>query len=294
LPRLQKTVQVILSDAITPKPILTDALNMKKHLLIVTFVFFFSFYVQAQVAALQHAYAHNDYWHAHPLVDALDNGFTHIEADVYLRHGKLLVAHKPPLFGKHMELEDVYLQPLARRLLKNKNQAPTGMDTIVLVIDIKSNGPRTYNALKNLLSGYRAILSDFDNGKTVFRNLTVVLTGHLPMQLLKTESLRWVFADEKLDRAGNESGAADMFVTASCKYSNILHWDGNGKIPDAEKTHLISLVDKAHAGGQKVRLWGSPENERVWMQLLSCGVDLINTDKLAALRKFLTGDQSSL
>ena len=267
---------------------------MKKYLLIVTFVFFFSFYEQAQVTALQHAYAHNDYWHEHPLVDALDNGFRYIEADVYLRHGKLLVTHKPPLFGKHMELEDVYLRPLAKMLLKNKNHLPTSMDTIVLVIDIKSNGARTYNALKNLLSGYQAILSGFDNGKTVFRNLTVVLTGHLPMQLLKTESLRWVFADEKLGGTGNENAVAGMFITASCKYSNILHWDGKGKIPDAEKTHLMSLVDKAHAGGQKVRLWASPENERVWMQLLRCGVDLINTDKLSALRKFLTGDVSSL
>ena len=267
---------------------------MKKYLLVFTFVFFFSFYEYAQVTALQHAYAHNDYWHKHPLVDALNNGFTHIEADVYLRHGKLLVAHKPPLFGKHMELEALYLRPLAEILSKDKHGMPTGMDTIVLVIDIKSNAARTYSALKELLSGYQEILSGFDNGKTVFRNLTVVLTGHRPMQLLKTESSRWVFADERLGQADNENAASDMFVTASCKYSNILHWDGNGKMPDAEKTHLISLVDRAHAGGQKVRLWGSPENERVWMQLLNCGVDLINTDKLSALRKFLMADVSSL
>jgi hypothetical protein len=38
----------------------------------------------AQTIILPNAYAHNDYWHKRPLLDALDNGFTYVEADVFL------------------------------------------------------------------------------------------------------------------------------------------------------------------------------------------------------------------
>ena len=55
-------------------------------------LFFFCLRTAAQPYSLPHAYAHNDYWHKRPLLDALDNGFTHVEADVYLRHSRLVVS----------------------------------------------------------------------------------------------------------------------------------------------------------------------------------------------------------
>src|SRR5688500_18169484 len=43
--------------------------------------------------ALPNAHSHNDYEHKRPLLDALANGFTSVEADIYLVEGLLLVAH---------------------------------------------------------------------------------------------------------------------------------------------------------------------------------------------------------
>ena len=42
---------------------------------------------------LPQAHAHNDYEHERPLLDALEQGFTSIEADVWLVDGELRVAH---------------------------------------------------------------------------------------------------------------------------------------------------------------------------------------------------------
>ena len=42
---------------------------------------------------LGQAHAHNDYYHKRPLVDALSHGFCSVEADVFLKNGKLLVGH---------------------------------------------------------------------------------------------------------------------------------------------------------------------------------------------------------
>jgi hypothetical protein len=38
-----------------------------------------------------------------------------------------------------------------------------------------------------------------------------------------------------------------------------------------------------------VRFWATPEKVAVWEELRAAGVDLINTDQLADLRRFLTG-----
>src|SRR4051794_1044740 len=47
-----------------------------------------------KVVRVTRGHAHNDYMHARPLRDALDNGFCSIEADIFLVDGKLLVAHE--------------------------------------------------------------------------------------------------------------------------------------------------------------------------------------------------------
>ena len=81
-----------------------------------------------------------------------------------------------------------------------------------------------------------------------------------------------------------------MYTTASCKYSSLVKWKGKGDILEGERERLTDLVNKAHLAGTKVRLWAAPEKEVVWHFLRNCGVDLINTDKLLALKKFFIND----
>jgi hypothetical protein len=245
--------------------------------------------LSSQVIPLPHAFAHNDYWHKRPLYDALDNGFTHLEADVFLRHSRLLVAHRLPLIRlkrKRNTIEGLYLKPLFNRLTNTNEQVQTSLDTIVLMIDIKSNGEKTYNALRKVLNKYKSILSTCEEGKVIIRNLTLVLTGHRPLHLLKSEESRFVFVDADLRKINIKEECPEMFTIASCKYSNLLTWKGRGEIPEWEKERLKGLIDKAHLSGTKVRLWASPENEKVWLFLRNCGVDLINTNKLVALKRF--------
>src|SRR4051794_2449732 len=64
---------------------------------------------------LVHAHAHNDYEHARPLLDALDNGFCSVEADIHLVDGKLLVAHDRAHVRPDRTLQSLYLDPLRER-----------------------------------------------------------------------------------------------------------------------------------------------------------------------------------
>ncbi len=269
------------------------SLFAKRLFAFITVAFSLSLTTVAQVVPLPHAFAHNDYWHKRPLFDAMDNGFTHIEADVYLRRSKLVVAHALPILKKKHTIEGLYLRPIYNQMSGINGQVQTPLDTVVLMIDIKSNGNKTYAALRKILNKYKSILSTFENGKVTIRNLTLVLTGHRPMNELKSEEMRYVFADADLRKINSQETSPEIFTTASCKYSHLLKWKGKGEVPAEEKERLMALVDKAHLSGTKVRLWAAPENENVWQLLRTCGVDLINTDKLVALKQFFMKDMEN-
>ena len=61
---------------------------------------------------LAQAHAHNDYDHDRLLLDALEHGFTSVEADVWLVDGELLVAHDLADAKQGVTLESLYLDPL--------------------------------------------------------------------------------------------------------------------------------------------------------------------------------------
>jgi Glycerophosphoryl diester phosphodiesterase family len=238
-------------------------------------------------APLPNGFAHNDYLHEHPLYDALENGFTNIEADVFLLHGKLIVAHIFPYFKSNRTLESLYLKPLSERVAKNKGKVFAGYDSpVTLLIDIKTNATNTYKALKPLLEKYRSMLSSYENGKMVYRAVTIVLSGNKPYQSIKNEQNRVAFIDQDLYKVPCDSVSNHVFTMASCRYASLIKWNGNGSISMAERIKLRVLVAIAHKKGAKVRLWASPENKVVWDELMSCGVDLINTDQLVNLKNY--------
>lgn len=249
---------------------------------------------KAQCVVLPNAFAHNDYWHKRPLLDALDNGFTHVEADIYLQKGALIVTHvlHPVFYNRKRTLERLYLQPVQERICANNGHVYSGDNRpLILMVDIKTNATKTYKVLAPLLERYRPILTEYNNGHIIQRQVTVVLTGRKPYGLVK-QSNRLVFMDEDLKKIELDSLVSDISPIASCRYTRMLGWDGTGSMPASEKRRLCSFVQFAHRQGKKVRLWASPEKECVWRELLDCGVDLINTDQLEKLKAFLLNRRS--
>jgi len=259
------------------------------------FVLLMAFQLQvarSQSIPLLNGFAHNDYLHKHPLYDALQNGYTNIEADIFLRSNNLVVAHINPYFKGKRQLENLYLKPLLDHINENGGQVYKGYTSpVTLMIDIKTEANSTYTALKPLLEKYKSILTRYENGKVVPGLVTVVLSGHKPYDMIKGEQTRLAFIDEDLRKAARDTSFTNVFEMASCKYSNLLKWKGTGTISDSEQQKLMSYVAMAHRSGEKVRLWASPDNKAVWDELLKCGVDLINTDKLVQLKNFLIANE---
>lgn len=115
---------------------------------------------------LAQAHAHNDYRHTRPLLDALDQGFCSVEADVFLVNGELLVAHDRDQVTPERTLTSLYLEPLAARFRKEAG-APAAPDCpYTLLIDVKSEAEPAWKALSAVLKKYRDVLTALSGTKS--------------------------------------------------------------------------------------------------------------------------------
>ncbi|MES4902105.1 MULTISPECIES: phosphatidylinositol-specific phospholipase C/glycerophosphodiester phosphodiesterase family protein [unclassified Streptomyces] len=247
---------------------------------------------------LARAHAHNDYEHPRPLTDALSHGFGSVEADIWLVDGELLVAHDAEDLDPTRTLESLYLDPLARRVKQNGGRVYRGHDlTLQLLIDIKTAGEPTYLELAKRLRPYHSMLSSAHGGVggRVRRSaVTAVISGDRGARApMEAERLRHAFYDGRLEDLG--SGVPASFIPLiSSNWTQSFSWLGAGQMPSGEREKLRQIVGSAHANGQRVRFWATPdvagaEREALWRELLAADVDYINTDDLAGLENFLRG-----
>ncbi len=64
-------------------------------------------------------------------------------------------------------------------------------------------------------------------------------------------------------------------------------WDGEGPMPEEERKKLLDIVKRAHASGRRLRFWATPDIKPMWRELNAAGLDMINTDDLDGLSRFL-------
>ncbi|MDN5726614.1 MAG: hypothetical protein L0G99_11890, partial [Propionibacteriales bacterium] len=116
------------------------------------------------VRPLDQAHAHNDYEHDRPLLNALDNGFTSVEADVWLVGDELYVGHDGPDLTR--TLRSLYLDPLRRRIRGNRQRVFRDRDApIRLLVDVKSPEPAAYDVINKQLSAYPELITVWRNGR---------------------------------------------------------------------------------------------------------------------------------
>ncbi|MEV5988887.1 phosphatidylinositol-specific phospholipase C/glycerophosphodiester phosphodiesterase family protein [Streptomyces sp. NPDC052051] len=242
---------------------------------------------------LRHAHAHNDYDHARPLFDALDHRFGSVEADIYLVGGQLLVAHDPADLDPSRTLESLYLQPLARRIKANHGSVYRGWrEPLQLLIDIKTDGASTYLELDRHLQRYRHLFTSYAHGKVRPAALTAVISGDRAARgPMEAQRVRHAFYDGRLSDLGTATPATFTSLISDNWTLNFT-WQGDGPMPAAERDKLRGIVRAAHARGQQVRFWATPDEpgparDALWRELLAAGVDFLNTDDLAGLETFL-------
>ncbi len=259
---------------------------------------------EVRLTSTARAHAHNDYEHENPLFDALSHGFIGVEADIwfYDGDGALRVAHdlvSDPTTLK--TLQELYFDPLQDQAAAvNNGGIYADGATLLLLIDIKSDGEATYSRLNEVLSQYAAMSPNLftsyakepDGSYAVDKGaVDVVISGNRPRALMERQVLRYAAYDGRKSDAGTGADAAFMpLISDSWRriFEGTRVWWGRDSIPEETRAVLQQAVADVHAEGKLFRIWGLPwDAPSVWDPLLDAGVDLINTDDLEGLAAFI-------
>lgn len=279
-------------------------------------------------------HSHNDYWRPVPLFSAIKAGCISVEADVWLIDEELYVGHSTSALTPNRTLKNLYVNPLVDLLEKqnpltrfhpSKDHPLQGVfdtdpsQTLVLLIDFKTNGSKTWPYVVSHLSPLRdrCYLSYYNGAEVVNGPVTVVATGDAPFDLLTSNTTyRDIFFDAPLDwmadgdmesadntehmrsmqdhgqgHAVNPSVAdPDRYNPTNSYYASVSFKESIG-FPwrfhiTSEQLNLIrAQINGAHRRGLKARYWGTPSWPRslrnhVWSVLEREGVDVLNVDDL--------------
>ncbi|GGB71296.1 hypothetical protein N798_16755 [Knoellia flava TL1] len=247
----------------------------------------------SSVQPLERAHAHNDYEHDRPLFDALDHGFTSAEADVWLVDGELYIGHDGPDLAR--TLRGTYLEPLAQRFRENGGSVHRQWrDTFRLLVDVKSEGTAAWPVIESQLADYPQLFTAYRQGRVHERAVTAVISGNRDLAAMQAATTRFSFYDGRMGDLGGPLGA-ELVPLISDNWTKHFTWLGVGPMPEAERAKLRTIVETAHARGQEIRFWATPDatapnREALWRELVAADVDVLNTDDLAGLQSFLLAE----
>ena len=240
---------------------------------------------------LPRAHAHNDYEHDRPLLDALDHGFTSVEADIHLVNGDLFVAHGPAEIKPERTLRSLYLEPLSTRIARNGGRVYPDGPQFTLFIDIKTEAVATYKVLSEMLARYESIFTTFDPNSRTDKAVIAVVSGNRPRSLMEAQAIRYAGYDGRLVDLDSDAPAT-LIPIISDNWTLHFSYDGTGTMPAEERRKLKNIVEHAHKKGRRIRFWATPDKptparQTLWRELLAADVDLLNTDDLPGLQNFL-------
>jgi len=240
--------------------------------------------VPTSAGYLSYAHAHNDYEHERPLLDALDQGFHSVEADLWYRNGDLHVSHARG--SSAGLLSDLYLDPL-QELVDASGSVLGDGEAFFLWLDLKEGQPELRDALHQELGGYD-MLTTFADDEVVQGPVTAILTGSAESKEAYVDEHELRFAA----RDSNDFSPDDPPADNGWRYY-ALRWGrwvgGQPELGDDELERLHCIVTIAHELGRGVRFYGTPETEAYWGLAVDSGVDFIGTDELEELSTFLEG-----
>ena len=144
----------------------------------------------SSVTPVKHTHAHNDYEHTRPLFDALDQGFTSVEADIYLKDGQLLIGHTASSLRPERTLEKLYLDPLRERARIHGGRIYKNGPAFYLLIDVKTAAEPTYRRLHEVLAQYSDILTTVE-GKGQSGAVTAVISGNRDKPGMREQKVRY-------------------------------------------------------------------------------------------------------
>ncbi|KAJ9617131.1 Altered inheritance of mitochondria protein 6 [Cladophialophora chaetospira] len=253
-------------------------------------------------------HSHNDYWRDVPFYSALSIGATSIEADVWLYNDTLYVGHEASALTPARTLDALYIQPILDTLRRQNPSSPfvtsptkngvydtSSGSTLLLFIDVKTNGETTWPAVVKALQPLRSggYLTSFNGSGITLGAVTVVGTGNTPLDQIQPLKQRDYFFDAGLDKLGSTQSniTAAVAPVASTDFGAQIGEINGTTFNSTQLATLRSQIAVAKSKGILARYWDTPgwpisTRNAVWETLLDEGVGLLSVDDLPAAAGF--------
>lgn len=219
----------------------------------------------AQQLSIPKVHSHNDYHQGIPFWTAYIAGAASIEADIFLLDSTLFVTHHKREIIRNRTLKTLYLDPLNTILELGFESRP-----LVLLIDVKSEPYATLDALVTLLKDYPELINH--------PQLEIIISGSRPKPCEFKNYPPFLLFDYQSREPLPSCGALEKIGMISFSFRTFSRWDGNGPLPDEDRTKLNARIQEAHRMKKSIRFWATPDTVTAWEVLASLGVDYINTD----------------
>ncbi|TXE07194.1 alkaline phosphatase [Seonamhaeicola algicola] len=211
-------------------------------------------------------HAHNDYLQNIPFWNAFSNGATSIEIDVHLKNNKLYVAHTQNEIDTSRTLETLYLKPLQTAMqMKLSN-----INTLQLMIDVKSNAHKTLNKIIKTLKLYPAIINH--------KNISIIISGNRPNPKLYNNYPNFIWFDHQDLNQKLSTESLNKVAMVSLDFKKYSDWNGKGRLTHEDYTNVAAIISKAKKLNKPFRFWGTPDSKTAWKAFIDLGVNVINTD----------------
>jgi glycerophosphoryl diester phosphodiesterase len=228
------------------------------------------------------AHSHNDYERSHPFQEAADLRFGSIEADIHLKDGILYVAHDEKDIQPQNTFERLYLQPVLQHFALNNGKVYPDGSPLQLLIDIKTAGTPTLQALQQLLLPYRQYFDKNINPNAV----TITLSGNTP-PVQEWNNFDDIFFFDGRPHVLYNNVALKRIALISANFRDYAPFNTADTITAANWVKLQRVVNHAHTLGKPFRFWGTGSDMRNYQRLLELGVNYIGTDKPSGLYEAL-------
>ena len=232
--------------------------------------------------SFNNGHSHNDYHQNIPLLRAYYAGMGSIEADVFLKNGRLYVAHDTTEISQDATLKSLYLEPLAKFYLKN-GKAPYADPSrkLQLVIDIKKDYQHVLPVLIKELQAYPAIFDSSTNPSSI----SIAISGDVPAPAAFKNYPGYISFDGR-PYVNYTSEQLKRVAMISDDIKNYTPWNGKGTPTKDDLIKLTAVIKKAHQQQKPFRFWGTQDSPNTWVELEKMGVDWINTDQPEQLHDF--------
>lgn len=245
---------------------------MKKNYLLLAILLFWGSNISAQII-----HSHNDYEQKQPFFEAYNLGFDSIEADLYLKDGELYVAHDWKNVSPERTLKKLYIEPLLAKIKENGGYPYQNKKSLQLLLDLKRDGKEILKVLLAQLKPYEKEL----------RHVKISISGDMPTPEKFKDFDKIFFFDGRANLTYSKAAFKRVSLVSASFLDFGKYWNGKAPLPEDVSTKITTFVTAMHTKNKKVRLWGTPNTTLGFETLKNLKVDIIGTDDLPLLRKFI-------